>query len=61
MGWRVLLTTVALAAFVAVLVAQRRERSLSMRSVVLASVLLLGVGVAFPPQGSRDVWSYATA
>ena len=60
MGWRVLLTTVALAAFVAVLVAQRRERSLAMRSVVLASVLLLAVAVAVPPQGSRDVWSYAS-
>lgn len=57
-GWQALELVLAFGAFAAVLVAERRERILTLRAVVGPAAGLLALAVAAPPLGSRDVWSY---
>src|SRR5881296_2827414 len=58
-GTQLALDMVALATFAAVFLIERRAPFLTLRIVWGSAALLLVVAVALPPQGSKDVWSYA--
>lgn len=59
-GARLLALVTAIAGFAGVLVLEARGHGLDRRPVLVGSAVLLALAVAAPPQGSRDVWSYAT-
>jgi hypothetical protein len=59
-GWtHIVSLAIATAAFVALLVVQRRTLALNRWLVVAASAGLLVTACAFPPRQSADVWAYA--
>jgi alpha-1,6-mannosyltransferase len=58
-GWQFACALAALVAFASLMALEWRRPALSRRPIWAAAVVLLGVAVALPPQGSRDVWAYA--
>jgi alpha-1,6-mannosyltransferase len=58
-GTELALEVAALAGFAVVFLVERKAPFLSVRLVWMAAAVALTAAVALPPQGSKDVWSYA--
>jgi alpha-1,6-mannosyltransferase len=59
-GTELAVEIVALAGFGVIFLIERRTPFLTFRLVWAGAVALIAVAVILPPQGSRDIWSYAS-